>query len=272
MRAGSENSYRAALDVLGKELEGTDIDAMAVAENLFGLADVMREEPKVPASLTDPGRHEDAKAKLATDLVAGAVEPTTVAVLQHLARGTWSDPADLAVACEDLGTEAVFAAANEAGCLEQVERELFAVNAFLSEQRELRINLSDLGVGSAHDRAHFAARLFAPAINPYTSRLVRRAVRLAVHGRLTSRLRELVAQAATKRGQMVATVTTAQPLSSEQMHRLHRILVKRYGREISINPQVDPSILGGINVQVGQQAIAATVKANLEKAKRELAH
>lgn len=272
MRAASENSFKAGLEVLLNVMRHDDVDAMAIAENLYGFSDVLRRSTHVPNALTDPGRPAEDKRQLAHDLLEGGVEPGTIEVVSELAAGRWSSPDDLEVAVEKLGNEAVFIAAQRENALEQVEAELFAVHNFLADHRELRINLSDLGVGSAHDRAHFAARLFGDSINKFTSRLVRRSVRLSIHGRLLSLLRELTVQAANRRGCMFARVTSAKPMKPEQLERLQKILEDRYKQPIALNARVDPEILGGLQIQVGDDGINATVSSNLAKAKRELVH
>lgn len=270
MRAASENSLKAGLKVLQQVMHQGDIDAMAVAENLYGLSDLARTSNAVRHGLTDPGRTIDDKRQLAHDLLTGGVESQTIDIVQELAAGHWSHPNDIGEAFESLGNEAVFAAAERENKLPEVEAELFAVNSFLGEHRELRIGLSDLGVGSAHDRAHFAARLFGDAINPFTTRLVRRAVRLSVHGRLKSQLRDLTQQAANRRGLLFAKVTSAKPLDARHVERLKGILEKKYGRRITLNMSVDPELIGGVRVRVGDQAINATVKSSLARARRDL--
>ncbi|MDO5048779.1 MAG: F0F1 ATP synthase subunit delta [Actinomycetaceae bacterium] len=270
MRAASENSFKAGLEVLLQAMRHDDVNAMAIAENLYGFSDVLRDSARLNHALTDPGRPVEDKRQLAQDLLAGGVEPETIGVVQELAGGRWSTPSDLEQAVENLGNEAVFIAAEREGALEQVEEQLFAVTNFLSENRELRINLSDLGVGSAHDRAHFAARFFGDSLNRFTSRLLRRSVRLSIHGRLLSMLRELTRMAANRRGRLFARVTSAQPMTDQQLERLQRILETRYQKPIALNVVVDPEILGGVHVQVGNDGINATVSSNLAKAKREL--
>ncbi|EEH63861.1 ATP synthase F1, delta subunit [Gleimia coleocanis DSM 15436] len=271
MRAASEKSLKAASAVLNRLLSETDADVMTVAENLFGLSDLSQDNSSVRNALTDPGRSSDDKRTLTRNLLGDNVLPQTVSVVEELASGNWSSPEDLNEAFETLGTEAVFIAAEKAGKLADVEEELFRVNTFLADQRELRIGLSDLGVGSPHDRAHFAARLFGEALNVYTTRLVRRAVRLSVHGRLLSRLRYLSDLASQRRQQVPAVVTVAQPLTEVQRQRLLANLEKRTGKNVILHEVVEPEVLGGFHILVGNQAINATVSSNLEQAKRALA-
>lgn len=271
MRAASENSLKAASAVLNQLLSDSDVDNMRVAEDLFGLADLTQDSSAVRNGLTDPGRSSEDKATLTRNLLGAHVATQTVPVVETLSAGSWSNPNDLIEALESLGTEAVFLAAEKTNQLAEVESQLFSVNTFLAEQRELRIGLSDLGVGTAHERAHFAARLFGDQLNPYTSRLVRRAVRLSVHGRLLSRLRYLSELASVRRQQVPAVVTVAQPLTEIQRERLISNLEKRVKKQVVLHEVVDASVLGGIHILVGNQAINATVSSNLEQAKRSLA-
>lgn len=270
MRAASENSMKAGLKVLLEVMHRDDIDAMEIAENLFGLSDLARKSNSVRHNLTDPGRSAEDKRQLAENLLSGGVEPQTIEVVKALVTGSWSAPQDIGEALEVLGNEAVFSAAERNNKLAEVEKQLFAVNGFLGEHRDLRIGLSDLGVGTAHDRAHFAADLFGDAINVYTKRLVRRAVRLSVHGRLQGRIRNLTVEAAQRQGELFAHVTSAQPLQDQQLQRLKELLEKRYNAAITLNASVDPDLIGGLHVKVDDQAINASIKSNLVQARREI--
>ena len=66
--------------------------------------------------------------------------------------------------------------------------------------------------------------------------------------------------------------TSPPPWSSAQRSatRLASILKSAYGREIQINATVDPTVLGGIRVQVGAEVVDGTVLARLDDARRRL--
>ena len=77
-------------------------------------------------------------------------------------------------------------------------------------------------------------------------------------------MRELVDQAAQRRDKIVAIVKTAAPLTDEQTTRLVGSLGRIYGREVSVHVEVEPSVLGGIRVQVGDEVIDGSVAGRLE--------
>jgi len=57
-----------------------------------------------------------------------------------------------------------------------------------------------------------------------------------------------------------ARITSAQPLTDEQRADIVAALEKRYGKRIEAELDVDPSLLGGARVQIGDQVIHASVR------------
>jgi F-type H+-transporting ATPase subunit delta len=70
---------------------------------------------------------------------------------------------------------------------------------------------------------------------------------------------------------MVAVVTSAAPLSDRQKQRLGAALAKLYGRQMHLNLDVDPAVLGGISVRVGDEIINGTVVDRLDEVTRRMA-
>jgi F-type H+-transporting ATPase subunit delta len=59
---------------------------------------------------------------------------------------------------------------------------------------------------------------------------------------------------------VVARITSAQPLSDSQRGEIVAALEKRYGKKVEAEMDVDPELLGGARVQVGDQVIHASVR------------
>ncbi len=97
--------------------------------------------------------------------------------------------------------------------------------------------------------------------------LARRAVR-ARERTFAHTIEGFVTLAADQKNRVVATVRVARPLSSEQRDRLQAALSKQVGRSIVIQEIVDPTVLGGIRVELGDEVIEGTVADRLEQARR----
>jgi F-type H+-transporting ATPase subunit delta len=76
---------------------------------------------------------------------------------------------------------------------------------------------------------------------------------------------------ADQRGSIVATVRTATPLSAAQSERLSAVLTQRYGKKVGLNPVIDPSVVGGLRVQIADDVIDASVAARLTELRQRLA-
>ena len=71
--------------------------------------------------------------------------------------------------------------------------------------------------------------------------------------------------AAGLRNRTVARVTSATAISSEQQRALADKLGRVYGEEMSIHTEIDPSILGGLVIRVGDEVIDGSLSRKLEK-------
>jgi F-type H+-transporting ATPase subunit delta len=76
------------------------------------------------------------------------------------------------------------------------------------------------------------------------------------------------------RGEMerqVALVESATELSNDMRFQLKAGLSKKYGRELTLQFQTNPALLGGIRVRVGSDVWDGSVKARLEALQSQLA-
>ena len=81
---------------------------------------------------------------------------------------------------------------------------------------------------------------------------------------------EISRQAAELRGRAVAVVTSAEPLTEQQTDDLRGRLASIYGRELAIHNDVDPALLGGAVVRVGDEIIDGSVAGRLDALRRTL--
>ena len=73
-------------------------------------------------------------------------------------------------------------------------------------------------------------------------------------------------------GVMEATVVSALPLTDGQLQPLVASLEKKYGRKITAKVELDPQLIGGLKIMVGDKVIDATVRGRLDAMAAALTH
>jgi len=71
-------------------------------------------------------------------------------------------------------------------------------------------------------------------------------------------------------GAQTVEVYSAAPLSEDQQQRLIKALSKRTGKDISLNIEIDESLLGGAKIYCGDLVIDGTLGGKVERLKTEL--
>lgn len=270
MQGASRESLKAARETLGALISSSDTDLARLSDELFSVTALLDREHPLRRALTDPARDGDARVGLARAVLGEQVGGATADLLAWVVRARWSVPRDLATALELLAVEAQVAAAERAGRLDEVEDELFRVSRAVAGAPDLRAALSDLSA-PVESRAALIEGLLGGRTTEETRRLVRQAV-VAPRGRTFDRTAEIYGQvAADRRSRLVATVTAVDPLTEEQRRRLAAVLQRIYGHEVHLNVQLDPTLVGGIRVELGDEVIDGSVESRLDDARRRLA-
>jgi F-type H+-transporting ATPase subunit delta len=70
-----------------------------------------------------------------------------------------------------------------------------------------------------------------------------------------------------KSGSSDAVVQSAFPISDAELAQLSTTLEKRFGRKLKPTVELDPGLIGGIRVVVGDEVLDTSVKARLEQMK-----
>ena len=248
----------------------TGPELLALADELFAVARLLDGQLTLRRALSDPaGRPED-RAALAQRLFASKLSGTALDLVQTVARQRWSHPIDLVDAFTALATEASLDAADARGELDGVEDELFRFGRIVGADRELARILSDRSA-SAEGKSALLDQLVSGRVSPVTEQLLRNVLTGPHVGTAESAVERLSEVASRRRGQSVARVTTAVALTAAQEQRLTDVLRRIYGRTVGLQVTVDPTVLGGLVVQVGDEVIDGSIAHRLEAAERRLA-
>lgn len=275
MRRSSRMSVDAAQSVVSRILSPTSSETdqgLRVAEELFAIADMVRDDSRLGRSLTDPARAREDKVRLADDLFAATVTSQTLEAIHTLVEGEWSSSSDIIEGLEQVGIHALLRDAKSHDGLDRVLSELSDIHQVLLSNRELRTQLSVLGRGSSDDRAALAEKIFGPHVSAWTLRIVRRQVGRLNKGQLMSHLRHIAQDAASLKDENLVSVISAGPLTDTQMHRLQTMLNEKLGETVSIDMTYDPSLIGGFRIISGDLVIDSSIATRLRQLHQSLAH
>ena len=193
--------------------------------------------------------------RLATRAAATAVEPFDEEVLGRLgSRNRVSG----------------YAAALFEGCtvadLEEIEDQLFRFARTVEADRRLRGALGDRDLPVAV-RQEVIAKLLDGKVLPATVRLASYAARGGRARDIVSTLDALVEDAARARGWRVARVSAADAVDDGQQRDLSDALALLTGNPVDLQVTVDPDLLGGVVVQVGDLLVDSSTRHRLDELK-----
>ncbi|WP_455834745.1 F0F1 ATP synthase subunit delta [Pseudarthrobacter siccitolerans] len=251
--------------------------SLQLAKELFGILGMVDSSAGLRRALTDPSRNGDEKSALVRQLVGGKVSADAAEIAGGLASSRWANARDIGDALETLAATVVISVAENKSAvsasgitgLEELENDLFSFNQAVASSHEVQRALSE-PQASAAAKATLAERL-VPGVSEEAKVLITQAVtqpRGIKPTRLVGRFAELAAK---RQQRWIATVSVTRPLTQTQLARLQAGLNALYGRELKVNVNVDPALIGGIRVQVGDEVLDASVITRLSELQRQLA-
>jgi F-type H+-transporting ATPase subunit delta len=164
---------------------------------------------------------------------------------------------------------ALFEVARAEGALDQVEDELFRFARTVEQSTKLREALHDISLPAEH-RASMVAELLGQKASPHTVNLIAFIVASGRVRELSSIVDALVEKAAAERAKALAEVRAAVPLGPEEREKLTAAIRRATGKAVEIKVLVDPSVIGGLLIRVGDQVFDGTVRRRLQLAKERL--
>ena len=163
--------------------------------------------------------------------------------------------------------QALFGLASDEQTAAAVEADLKSIKAALAESRDLRVLLASPAFTAEVKGAGLAAIAAKAKFHATTVKFLGL---LAANGRasaLAEVIRGFETLSAAARGVVSAQVVTAAPLSAAQSKGVAQALRQALGKDPEIETRVDPSILGGIKVQVGSRLFDASLRSKLDSLK-----
>jgi F-type H+-transporting ATPase subunit delta len=244
------------------------LEATATAgEELFFVAETLRSEPALRRIATDAAVEESAKVELAQRVFGSAVGEVALAVVTEAVRRRWTVSSRLPATIEQVGVVALVRSAGARS--DKITDELFALGRLIEANPELRGALADSSRSTA-DKVGLLKGLLDGKVLPATLTLVEHAVSTAT-GTVERAISSFQQVAADVQGEMLATVRAAEELSEADQTRLSETLGRQYNRSIRLRVVIEPELVGGMRVEIGDDVIDGTVSGRLDDARRKLA-
>lgn len=262
---GSATAVQAALDAV--LAQGSSWAPLA--DELFAVTAVVDGNASLRRALADPSRGTTEKQGLARAVFGGKVGETTTNLVAEVAGQRWSAERDLTDTLESTAVQCLLATAERAGHIDRVEDELFRFERIVAGDPALRDTLSSRNT-DGNGKAALVRGLLEGKAAPETVRLAEQAVRTPRGRRLDRTMEAYLALASTRRDELTALVTAATPLTEQQGARLRSALEAHYGKAVNLQVVLDPTVMGGIRVQVGDDVVDGTVLRRLDEARRHV--
>ncbi|WP_166865245.1 MULTISPECIES: F0F1 ATP synthase subunit delta [unclassified Salinibacterium] len=260
------SASRVALAAATQQLAAAKGVSLATGEQLLAAGRAVESSAQLRSTLADPAVEPARKSALLASIF-GSLDKTAFGLLSGIVESRWSDAGELVDGIEEIGIRAI---AQASGANAGIEAELFSFGRAVASDNELELAVSSK-LGSADAKAALVSKLLAGKAHEGTVAIMRHLVqspRGRRIGQLVSRAADIVASA---NGALVATVTAAAPLSATQLAALEKTLSGRYGQTLRVNLNIDPTIVGGLRVQIGDDVIDGTVASRLADLRIRLA-
>lgn len=240
---------------------------LTTVTDLFAAGRVIGASAQLRALLADPALVAESKVAITARVFGKTVSASALSLLNAAVSQRWSSSDDLLEGIEDLGLRA---AAISAGSEATITSELFQFGQVVASDAELELALG-AKLGEPSDKSAVITTLLQGKALPETIAIVEQLV-VQPRGR---RIRELLSRAAAtvadEQGFAIATVTSAVTLGDTQVQRLAASLSAQYGRNLRVNQIIDPAILGGLRVQIGDDVFDGSVATRLSDLRLQLA-
>ena len=155
--------------------------------------------------------------------------------------------------------------ATDPGALDRIATDLERLADLWREDSTFRAFVADPRLDAAAQRAGAFALLERAGVGTEVHNLLG----VLIANRRLSQLPQVAAafgaQLAARRGQQVADVTSAHPLSDTQRTQIAARLTEAGYSGVKLSEQVDPSILGGLIVRIGSRLYDNSIKSKLQR-------
>jgi len=165
--------------------------------------------------------------------------------------------------------EALYEIATREKAVDQIEQELKALEAILDENDDLKKVLFHPQI-TAVDKKDFLQKLFGGKVAEVTMNFLALVVDRRREVFFADIVAEFVKMANASRNIVAAQVTSAVELNDKEKKEFDRLLAKLTGKKVQTSFGVDPSLIGGVVVRIGDKIIDGSIRTRLSAMKERL--
>lgn len=242
----------------------------SLAGELTAVAQLLLREPTLARHLAEASGETEAKKRLLQQLLAGKVGAQALDLLDTAVSVRWSHTEDLVDSVEHLARLSLLVRAERENQAEAVAEQLFRFSRVLESEPQLNALLGDFDKPAQGRVALLRGVTDRAGVDATTGALLAQTVELLRGRRADDAVADLAELAITRRGEIVAEVSAAAELTDAQRNRLTAVLTRIYHHPVSVQLNVDSSLLGGLSVAIGDEVIDGTLSARLTAAENKL--
>ncbi|MFS0852396.1 F0F1 ATP synthase subunit delta [Microbacterium sp. 179-I 3D4 NHS] len=261
MGSATTQALAASIETLAAAKDVT----LDTARELFAVAHTVGDSSQLSGALSDPSAPATARQNVVS-AVFGGLSANTQTVVQAVVAERWSNADELLDGIDELAIRAATLADPGA----DIEGELFGFSRVVAANPELELALGSR-LGSQEAKVALVDRLLAGTTSAPAALIVSSLVRQPRERRIRQLLTRAMRIVSSQRNRVVATVYSATELNDGQRARLGEALSRRYDGEVALNVVIDPSVLGGLRVQIADDVIDGSISARLADLRQKLA-
>jgi F-type H+-transporting ATPase subunit delta len=241
-----------------------------LADELAAVAKLLVDQPVITRHLARPTEDSAPKAAMVDTLLSGKVGDGSLALVRTAVSQRWSEESNLVDAIEHVARLALLKRAEVADEVDEVEDQLFRFGRVLDSEPRLVAILSDPSAPVDARIGLLDKVIDTQSANGTAAALLRQTIELLRGERADEAVIDLAELAVARRGEVVAQVSAAAQLSDAQRTRLTDVLSRIYGHPVAVQLDIDPELLGGLSISVGDEVIDGTIASRLSAAESQL--
>lgn len=243
---------------------------VTIGDELWLVAGLLDDQPALRRLLSNGTTTDEHRLALAEHVFGAHISAATQKVLNTVVAVPWSNSVDQREGLRILSQSALLRAAEHEGRLDAVEDELFRFERTCQAHPSLAVCLDD-PTGDVTGKIALLRQLLGHKCDPLTLRLLEQLVLTAFTRSFSGGVRELISLAGARADKIVAIAETASKLSQSQRQRLRSALARIYGQDVVLHVALQPKLLAGLTVTIGDEVIDGSVSGRFARLRRDLA-